>query len=164
MKNYLSRDEFKLYSLIWNRFVASQMKPALFDETIITVEAKNYEFEASGQVMTFPGFIRVYQEETAEAPAEGTAEETPTSLPVVENGQELRLDRLEPKQNFTQPPSAFYRSSAGERTGRKRNRTSFNVCNDSGCDSESQLRDQGRQSFQTNGSWIPGYRSFGSAF
>src|SRR6185295_13643655 len=64
--------------------------------------AKNYEFEASGQVMTFPGFIRVYQEDTDETP-----EETPSSLPVVETGEELRLDRLEPKQNFTQPPSRF---------------------------------------------------------
>src|SRR5262245_1021130 len=97
IQNYLSRDELKLYSLIWNRFVASQMKPALFDETIITVEAKSYEFEASGQVMTFPGFIRVYQEDTDETP-----EETPSSLPIVETGEELRLDRLEPKQNFTQ--------------------------------------------------------------
>ncbi len=105
VKHYLSRDEFKLYSLIWNRFVASQMKPALFDETIITVGAGNYEFEASGQVMTFPGFIRVYQEETVDQP--GTAEETPSSLPVLETGQELRLDRLEPKQNFTQPPPRF---------------------------------------------------------
>src|SRR5262245_13399690 len=105
VKQYLSRDEFKLYSLIWSRFVGSQMKPALFDETIITVGAAKYEFEASGQVMTFPGFIRVYQEETADQP--GTTEEGPTSLPVVEKGQELRLDRLEPKQNFTQPPPRF---------------------------------------------------------
>ena len=105
IQQYLGRDEFKLYSLIWNRFVASQMKPALFDETIITVEAAKYEFEASGQVMTFPGFIRVYQEETSDQPA--STEEGPTSLPVVEKGQALRLDRLEPKQNFTQPPPRF---------------------------------------------------------
>lgn len=101
--SYLDREEFKLYSLIWNRFVASQMTPALFDETIITVQAGAYDFEASGQVMTFPGFIKVYQENLDDQ----QTEETPSSLPAVNIGEELRLDRLEPKQNFTQPPPRF---------------------------------------------------------
>lgn len=101
--SYLDRDEFKLYSLIWNRFVASQMTPALFDETIITVQAGPYDFEASGQVMTFPGFIKIYQENLDDQ----QTEETPSSLPAVNIGEELRLDRLEPKQNFTQPPPRF---------------------------------------------------------
>lgn len=101
--SYLDRDESKLYSLIWNRFVASQMTPALFDETIITVQAGPYEFEASGQVMKFPGFIKVYQENLDDH----EFEEGPSSLPTVNIGEELRLDRLEPKQNFTQPPPRF---------------------------------------------------------
>ena len=102
IKQYLSRDEYKLYQLIWNRFVASQMKSAEFDETIITVAAKDYEFEASGQVMTFAGYLKVYQEEE-----ESVAEEGPSNLPPVQVGQQLRLDRLEPKQNFTQPPPRY---------------------------------------------------------
>lgn len=106
IKHYLSRDEFRLYSLIWQRFIACQMKPALFDETIITVEAGAFEFEATGQVMTFAGFLKVYEEEAAETP-EGEESALPANLPVVEIGQELRLDRLEPKQNFTQPPPRF---------------------------------------------------------
>lgn len=105
IKQFLNRDEYKLYSLIWSRFVASQMKPALFDETIITVEAKDYEFQASGQVMKFPGYIKVYQESTEEL--EPADEPQVATLPVAEKGQELRLDRLEPKQNFTQPPPRF---------------------------------------------------------
>ncbi len=104
IQQYLNRDEFKLYSLIWGRFVASQMKPALFDETIITIEAGDYEFQASGQVMKFPGYLKVYQESTDDLE---TPEEQPATLPVVEKGEELRLDRLEPKQNFTQPPPRY---------------------------------------------------------
>ncbi len=100
----LGRDEYKLYELIWHRFVASQMTSALFDETIITVKAGDYELEASGQVMKFAGYLRVYQEsdeENADQEAAGN------KLPVVEKGEELRLDHLEPKQNFTQPPPRF---------------------------------------------------------
>ncbi len=103
VKQYLSRDEQKLYALIWNRFVGSQMRSAEFDETIVTVAAKDYEFEASGQVMTFPGYLKVYQEETVDP----EAEEVAARIPPLEPGQNLRLDRLEPKQNFTQPPSRF---------------------------------------------------------
>lgn len=106
IKHHLNRDEYRLYSLVWQRFIASQMKPALFDETIITVGAGDYEFEATGQVMTFAGFLKVYEEEAAEIP-EGDVSAAPANLPIVEVGQELRLDRLEPKQNFTQPPPRF---------------------------------------------------------
>jgi DNA topoisomerase I len=105
IKQYLSRDEFKLYTLIWNRFVASQMKSATFDETIITVAAGDYEFEATGMVMTFAGYLKVYHE--ADEVESASADQQPENLPVVEKGQELRLDRLEPKQNFTQPPPRY---------------------------------------------------------
>lgn len=102
VEKYLSKDEFRLYSLIWNRFVASQMTSAEFDETIITVEAADYQFEASGKILTFPGFLKVYQETI-----EQDADETPGKLPGVKVNETLRLDRLEPKQNFTQPPPRF---------------------------------------------------------
>src|SRR4029079_17489268 len=81
---------------------ASQMKSAEFDETIITVAANQYEFEASGQIMTFAGFMKVYQEIQ-----ESDAEDNASKLPPVEIGQTLRLEKLEPKQNFTQPPPRF---------------------------------------------------------
>jgi DNA topoisomerase-1 len=86
------------------------MKSAEFDETIITVSANDYEFEASGQVMTFAGFLRVYQEtQEVDSPSDAAAqtEEEVSKLPIVAIGEELRLDRLEPKQNFTQPPPRF---------------------------------------------------------
>jgi len=102
VKGYLSRDEYRLYSLIWNRFVASQMKPAEFDQTIITVTASDYDFEARGQTMTFAGYERVYHESMETEP-----EEQISKLPPVEAGQTLRLERIEPKQNFTQPPPRF---------------------------------------------------------
>ena len=102
IKHYLSRDEYKLYSLIWNRFVASQMKPALFDETIITVGAGPYDFEARGQIMTFAGFMKVYKESAEEEPELG-----PENLPPLRQDQTLILDRVESKQNFTQPPPRF---------------------------------------------------------
>ena len=105
VKGYLSKDEFKLYELIWHRFVGSQMKSAEFDETIITVEANQYEFEASGQVMTFAGYLRVYEETEESQPPD--QEDSAKKLPSVEVGQELRLEKLEPKQNFTQPPPRF---------------------------------------------------------
>jgi DNA topoisomerase-1 len=104
IKRYLDRDEQKLYSLIWDRFVASQMKPALFDETIVRIKAGDYQFEASGQIMTFAGYLKIYQESTDD---QETAEEAPSKLPPVQQGEVLRLDRLEPKQNFTQPPPRF---------------------------------------------------------
>lgn len=103
VKQFLSRDELKLYTLIWNRFVASQMKSALFDETIITVQAGEYEMEADGQVMTFAGYLKVYQESEEDS----AAEEPLSKLPPVEKGMQLRLDRLQPEQKFTQPPPRF---------------------------------------------------------
>jgi DNA topoisomerase-1 len=108
VESYLSKDGLKLYTLIWNRFVASQMKSAEFDETIITVAANQYEFEATGQIMIFAGYLKVY-EEVQEA-RETTVPETESGaskLPPVQIGQKLRLDKLEPKQNFTQPPPRF---------------------------------------------------------
>jgi len=104
IRDSLGRDEYKLYELIWHRFVACQMTSALFDETIITVKAGDYELEASGQVMKFAGYLRVYQESEEDS---ADQEAAGNKLPVVEKGEELRLDRVEPKQNFTQPPPRF---------------------------------------------------------
>lgn len=91
----ISRDELKLYKLIWDRFIASQMSPAVIDETIFTIEAEEYEFIAKGQVLKFPGFLRIYSFEEEE--------EEMSILPEAEKGEILNLIDIIPKQNFTQP-------------------------------------------------------------
>jgi len=109
IKPYLKSDEFRLYQLIWNRFIASQMNPALFDQTTIDIQAGRCLFRAQGSVMKFPGFTAVYTETTdkednGDDPAAGP--ET-SRLPEVSEGDELTLLSLEPQQSFTQPPPRF---------------------------------------------------------
>ena len=100
---YLSKEELSLYTLIWNRFVACQMAPARLKQTTIDIDARDAIFRATGQVVVFDGFIRVY--------TEGRDEETPEdeerTLPVLAEGDRLRLLALEPEQHFTQPPPRF---------------------------------------------------------
>jgi len=110
IKPYLKSDEFRLYQLIWNRFIASQMNPALFDQTGIDIQAGRCLFHAQGSIMKFPGFTAVYTESTDKEDngSEGAAESPDTSqLPEVSEGDELRLLSLEPQQSFTQPPPRF---------------------------------------------------------
>jgi DNA topoisomerase-1 len=104
--SFLSKEELALYTLIWNRFVASQMMPAVFDQTLVDISAADTTFRASGQIMKFDGFIRVYTEGRDEEPGddEDDAERT---LPALQEGQELRLLELTPEQHFTQPPPRF---------------------------------------------------------
>ncbi len=110
VKPFLDRDEFKLYSLIWNRFVASQMNPARFDQTEILVKAAEVEFKAVGSILRFDGFLRIYRSDEGEEPAEGESE-TDGALPEVEPGQVLRLEELLRDQKFTQPPPRFNEAS-----------------------------------------------------
>jgi DNA topoisomerase-1 len=103
---FLGRDELALYKLIWQRFVASQMKPAIFDQTIIDIQAGNCLFRATGSVLKFSGFLTVYEE--AKEEKNGNGEEEPTSaLPKVEVGERLTLKDLTPEQHFTQPPPRY---------------------------------------------------------
>jgi len=103
---YLSKEELSLYTLIWNRFVASQMMPAVFDQTTVDVAAADTIFRATGQVMRFDGFIRVYTEGRDEEPAEGDDDDE-HALPALTEGDVLRLHELMPEQHFTQPPPRF---------------------------------------------------------
>ena len=107
IKQYLEPDQYKLYKLIWNRFVASQMNPAIIDQTSVDVSAGGYTFRATGSVVKFPGFMAVYMEEKAEdvAPSEDEAGEG--VLPPLTEGEILSLIKLDPKQHFTQPPPRF---------------------------------------------------------
>jgi DNA topoisomerase I len=99
-----TEDLLKLYTLIWNRFVACQMVAAVFDQTAIDIAAGRVELRASGQVMKFAGFLEVYAETVEDAANE---DETGAALPDVHEGDPLRLIETKPEQHFTQPPPRF---------------------------------------------------------
>jgi DNA topoisomerase-1 len=99
-----SEDLLKLYTLIWNRFVACQMVAAIFDQTSIDIAAGRVELRASGQVMKFPGFLSVYAETVEDAANE---DETGAALPDLHQGEAIRLLETKPEQHFTQPPPRF---------------------------------------------------------
>jgi DNA topoisomerase-1 len=103
LKRYLNEDQFKLYRLIWQRFVASQMAPAIFDQTTIDIEARDCLFRATGSVLKFDGFLAVYQQ----AEEESDGEEEARRLPRVGEGQALQLEKLWPNQHFTEPPPRY---------------------------------------------------------
>ena len=107
---YLQEDERKVYRLIWNRFVASQMMPALYDQTTIDVSAKgkngdDYLFRATGSVLKFEGFLKVYQEGKDQIDEED--EEMKHRLPLVTEGERLRFKAIRPEQHFTEPPPRY---------------------------------------------------------
>src|SRR2546422_10340200 len=111
VRKYLDEDLFKLYQLIWQRFVASQMLPAIFDQTTIDISAGDYTFRATGTVQKFDGYLRVYQlpasiadREDDEKDDEKDDEGEGRALPQVMEGQTLRLDKIRPDQHFTEPP------------------------------------------------------------
>jgi len=110
VEKYLAEDEMKLYRLVWNRFVASQMMPALFDQTTIDATAKGkngveYTFRATGSVPKFDGYLKVYQEGKDQADEED--EELKHRLPAVAEGELLRFKALKPEQHFTEPPPRY---------------------------------------------------------
>jgi len=107
---YLAEDQLKLYRLIWMRFVASQMNPAVFDQTTIDINAQGgsgtaYIFRATGSVMKFDGFLRVYEEGKDAKDEED--DELKHKLPAVTEGEELKLKALKPEQHFTEPPPRY---------------------------------------------------------
>jgi len=107
IKESLNADELKLYELIWKRFVACQMNPAVFDQTSIDLVVNNYTFRTTGSILKFDGFMKVYLESVDE---EGP-EEKSTLLPSLKEGQSLKLIQLLPQQHFTQPPPRYTEAS-----------------------------------------------------
>ncbi len=110
LTKFLAEDQMKLYRLIWMRFVASQMNPAVFDQTTIDVSAKgkdglDYTFRATGSVPKFDGFLAVY-EEGKDAKDEDD-DELKQKLPAVTQGENLKFKLIEPEQHFTEPPPRF---------------------------------------------------------
>ncbi|GEM90811.1 type I DNA topoisomerase [Oceanithermus desulfurans] len=97
VKPFLSDEEFKLYDLIWRRFVASQMTSAVYDQTVITVTGGRFTFRAAGSILKFDGFLRVWGRDQTEEPP----------LPEVAQGASARLVELAAEQHFTQPPPRY---------------------------------------------------------
>jgi DNA topoisomerase-1 len=103
IKKWLSDEQYRLYKMIWQRFVSSQMMPAIFDQTTIEIAAKadkTYDFRVSGSVLKFDGFLAVW---------EGGAEDT--ILPDVKDGQSLAMQSIDPEQKFTEPPPRYNEAS-----------------------------------------------------
>lgn len=100
ISQYLSKDELKLYTLIWERFVASQMTPARFDNTVVQVKSDSFLGRARGEILTFDGFMRVYKLTSQEI-----------ILPELEEGEDLETKKVTAEQKFTQPPSRYTEAS-----------------------------------------------------
>lgn len=128
VRAHLTPDQYYLYRLIWNRFLASQMTPATFDDTTVDINAADYIFRAKGSVPKFAGWLAVYDNTTTEA-EESERTEKPTVnqsvapsadadddtasgvLPVLTEGQKLALREIKPEQKFTQPPARYNEGS-----------------------------------------------------
>ena len=112
IKAYLSNDQFRLYQLIWNRFVASQMNPAVFDQTTIDISAVHCILRAQGSVMKFAGYTIVYTEGKEDNGNDsGEDSEFGKMLPAISEKEILKLHSLKPEQKFTQPPPRFSEAS-----------------------------------------------------
>ena len=112
LKAYLSEDELKLYRLIWTRFIASQMNPAVYDQTTVEISVKDYLFRASGRVMKFDGFLKVYEESSdPETKPLEPDDEQDLNLPPLVQGEKLKLIDLTPRQHFTEPPPRYTEAS-----------------------------------------------------
>lgn len=113
IKKYLQEDEYKVYKLIWQRFVASQMNPAVFDQTTVDIDAINsgvtYRFRVTGSVLKFEGFLKVYEESKDAKDEEDEA--LKHKLPLLAEGQKLTLKSLDTEQHFTEPPPRYNEAS-----------------------------------------------------
>lgn len=108
VKDFLTKEEFNIYKLIFERFVGSQMKPALFDVTDVDIENSNLTLRASGEVLKFPGFLAVFQDANAGSDEEEDDEKADSkALPAMHEGDVLKLLNLDTRQNFTQPPPRY---------------------------------------------------------
>jgi DNA topoisomerase-1 len=110
LKNHLSSDQYKLYNLIWKRFLACQMEPAVFDKTTVEITGDAYLFKAEGEVLVFDGYLKVYGRslETSEENGENEDDLIPAGL---EKNESLALNKIDPKQNFTTPPPRYTEST-----------------------------------------------------
>mgnify|MGYP004636543737 FL=1 len=106
IKEFLTRDQYKLYKLIYNRFMASQMSAAIYDTMAVTIDANKYIFKANGQNLKFKGFMTLYVEGSDEK-----QEDEEGMIPELELKQEVKKKSIEPKQSFTEPPPRYTEAS-----------------------------------------------------
>ena len=106
IKESLTKDQYKLYKLIYNRFMASQMTAAVYNTMAVTIDAEGYTFKANGQSIKFKGFMTLYVEGTDER-----EEIEEGMLPDLKENQELKLEKINPKQSFTEPPPRYTEAS-----------------------------------------------------
>lgn len=102
IKESLTPDQYKLYNLIYNRFVASQMSTAVYDTTSVDINVNDYIFKANGQILKFQGFMKLYVETL-----DNEKDDEITTLPELSVNQALKLKKIEPKQSFTEPPARY---------------------------------------------------------
>ena len=106
IKESLTKDQYKLYKLIYNRFMASQMSPAVYDTMSVIIDANKYTFKANGQNLKFKGFMTLYVEGT-----DDKQEEKEGIIPILEEKQVVKEKSIEPKQSFTEPPARYTEAS-----------------------------------------------------
>ena len=108
IKDYLEKDLFRLYQLIWSRFVSCQMVPAVLDTTQFDIKSGNYLFRSNGSILKFAGFMKVYVESQDDVTSEKSdSKDSDRILPPLTKGEELKLIEILPEQHFTQPPARF---------------------------------------------------------
>ncbi len=106
IKESLTKDQYKLYKLVYNRFLASQMSPAIYDTMNVNIQANEYDFRASGQNLKFKGFMTLYVEGT-----DIEQKEQEGMLPELKKEEEVTLKKINPKQSFTEPPARYTEAS-----------------------------------------------------
>ena len=112
IKDALTPDQYKLYRLIYHRFMASQMAAAVYDTVAVDIDAGEYRFKASGQTLKFKGFMTLYVEsEDGEQEKKNKKQETDMALPELQVGQRVIEKKIEPKQSFTEPPPRYTEAS-----------------------------------------------------
>ncbi len=111
IKDQLSNEQFRLYQLIWNKFIASQMVPAIFDTVSAEINAKQHIFRARGETLKFPGWMKQYGFDFEENSENNEDDLNKENLPVLAEGDTLILDKLEPEQKFTTPPARYTEAS-----------------------------------------------------
>ena len=109
VKDSLNPDQFKLYNLIYNRFIASQMATAIYDTTSVDIDVNNYIFKANGQTLKFKGFMTLYVEDEDNKNSKNN--DDIVNLPEMKIGEILDAKKIEPKQSFTEPPARYTEAS-----------------------------------------------------
>ena len=161
VKRYLEDDMFKLYQMIWQRFVASQMVPAVFDQTTIDVEANGYTFRATGSVIKFDGYLAAYQVVKDEEEKEDEGDTDSRILPASERRRQTESRKNPSRPAFHGAAAAVHGSHAGKGTGREGNRPPVHLCRDHFDDCGARVREQRARPVHADAAGRKGERSAG---